>query len=722
MSLFTAKSLSVDDLMTALDQWVSWGWLRSVDRALVRWQLRQQPDTPAIVLLLTALASHQVGRGHVCLDLQALLRNAAVTLALPPERVRLTAAHQACLPERLLAQSLGTHDLQQFLQASLPALAAQIARYSSILLLADTRLYLRRYFDSEQRVAAAIRARLQPVSLTASAKSMPDVASQTSAEAAADAALRTGLQQLFDAPDAASRAAPASTPNSQPDWQRAACAIAARSRFSIITGGPGTGKTTTVVRLLALLQAQALQIGAPLRIKLAAPTGKAAARLTESIGRQRADLAVTAAVRDAIPTQVSTLHRLLGSLPDTRHFRHHAGNLLALDVLVIDEASMIDLDLMDSVLAALPPSARLVLLGDKDQLASVEAGAVLGELCRDADSGFYDSATLTWLSAVTEQSFTEAGLQTGSVATHALAQHTVMLRQSRRFGPNSGIGQLAQAVNRGDVIAAQALLARSLPDAQALALSETAQTQWLLTGDAARAATGYRQYLQVLQTQRPALIPGPNAAKSTPPATLEAALDTWAQAVLSAFDRFRLLCAVHDGPAGVDALNLRIAQALQRDGLLTAASGWYEGRPVMMTRNDYALGLMNGDIGIALFVPPDVPPEKPGAAAVLRVAFPRPGSSDGAASSLQWVLPSRLDGVVTVFAMTVHKAQGSEFEHTALLLPPQRSPVLTRELIYTGITRAQKVFTLLTSGEGIWEVAMTQRVQRASGLGRALLG
>ncbi|MES3041355.1 MAG: exodeoxyribonuclease V subunit alpha [Pseudomonadota bacterium] len=691
MSLFAAKSLSVDDLLTALDQWVIWGWLRSVDRALVRWQLRQQPDTPAIVLLLTALASHQVGRGHVCLDVQALLRNATGTLALPPERARLTAAHQACLPERLLAQSLGTHDLQQFLLASLPALATQIARYSSILLLADTRLYLRRYFDSEQRVASAIRARLQPL----------NIASDATSQTAADADLHDGLQQLFGHNDAVSQA--------MPDWQRAACAIAARGRFSIITGGPGTGKTTTVVRLLALLQAQALQAGAPLRIKLAAPTGKAAARLTESIGRQRADLAVTTTVRNAIPAQVSTLHRLLGSLPDTRHFRHHAGNLLALDVLVIDEASMIDLDLMDSVLAALPPSARLVLLGDKDQLASVEAGAVLGELCRDADGGFYDSATLAWLSAVTGQSFPGTGLQSGSQATHALAQHTVMLRQSRRFGPDSGIGQLAQALNRGDVIAAQALLARSLPDAQALALSETALTQWLITGDAARAAVGYRAYLQVLQAQRPAL--------NGSPAALEAAMDFWAHAVLRAFDRFRLLCAVHDGPAGVDTLNLRIAQALQREGLLSAASGWYEGRPVMMTRNDYALGLMNGDIGIALRVPSD----QPGQPEILRVAFPRPGSSDGEASTLQWVLPSRLDGAVTVFAMTVHKAQGSEFEHTALLLPPQRSPVLTRELIYTGITRAQKVFTLLTSGEGVWEMAMTQRVQRASGLGQALL-
>ncbi|MES2908252.1 MAG: exodeoxyribonuclease V subunit alpha [Pseudomonadota bacterium] len=695
MSLFTAKSLSVDDLMTALDQWVSWSWLRSVDRALVRWQLRQQPDTPAIVLLLTALASHQVGRGHVCLDLQALLRNAAGTLALPPERVRLTAAHQACLPEQLLAQSLGTHDLQAFLQASLPALAAQIAHYSGILLLADARLYLRRYFDSEQRVAAAIRARLQPLSLSA------DVAAQT----AIDADLHDGLQQLFGDSDAASPA--------MPDWQRAACAIAARGRFSIITGGPGTGKTTTVVRLLALLQTQVLQRGAPLRIKLAAPTGKAAARLTEAIGRQRADLAVPASVRDAIPSQVSTLHRLLGSLPDTRRFRHHAGNRLALDVLVIDEASMIDLDLMDSVLAALPPSARLVLLGDKDQLASVEAGAVLGELCRDAEGGFYDPATLAWLGVVTGQPFTataiQSGLQAGSQATHALAQHTIMLRQSRRFGPDSGIGQLAQAVNRGDVAAAQALLARSLPDAQALALNEAELTQWLLSGDAARTAVGYRDYLQVLQRQRPPLA-GLSATES------ESALDVWAHAVLRAFDRFRLLCAVHDGPAGVDTLNLRIAQALQRDGLLAAASGWYEGRPVMMTRNDYALGLMNGDIGIAL----RVPAETPGQADILRVAFPRHGGSDAEASSLQWVLPSRLDGAVTVFAMTVHKAQGSEFEHTALLLPPQRSPVLTRELIYTGITRAQQVFTLLTSSDGIWEVAMRQRVQRASGLRQTL--
>lgn len=698
MSLFTAKSLSVDDLLTALDQWVSWGWLRSVDRALVRWQLRQQPDTPVSVLLLTALASHQVGRGHVCLDLTALLRDATATLALPPERVRLTVAHQAYLPQQLLAQCLGTHDLQQLLLVSLPSLSDLLARFSCILHLVDERLYLRRYFDSEQHVAAAIHARLQPETL----------AVDQVMRSAADADLHQGLQQLF-APSEASK----QTSSNAPDWQRAACAIAARRRFSIITGGPGTGKTTTVVRLLALLQTQALQLGAPLRIKLAAPTGKAAARLTESIGRQRAALAVPAAVRDAIPSDVSTLHRLLGSLPDTRHFRYHAGNRLALDVLVIDEASMIDLDLMDSVLAALPPTARLVLLGDKDQLASVEAGAVLGELCRDAEGGYYDPTTLSWLSDITGQCFTDvvlnAGLKPGSNATHALAQHTVMLQQSRRFGPDSGIGRLAQAVNQGDVARAQAVLASQLPDVQELALTETERTQWLLDGDAGRCAVGYRAYLQVLQSERPTLI-GLTALEA------EQALNHWAQAVLHAFDRFRLLCAVHDGPAGVDALNLRIAQALQQEGLLSTASPWYEGRPVMMTRNDYALGLMNGDIGIALLVPSD----EVNQSAKLRVVFPRHGGGEGEATSMLWVLPSRLDEAVTVFAMTVHKAQGSEFEHTALLLPPQRSPVLTRELIYTGITRAQRVFTLLTSSDGIWQVAITQRVQRASGLRQAL--
>ncbi|HHK5494660.1 TPA: exodeoxyribonuclease V subunit alpha, partial [Pseudomonas aeruginosa] len=230
------------------------------------------------------------------------------------------------------------------------------------------------------------------------------------------------------------------------DWQKLACALAARGYFSLITGGPGTGKTTTVVRLLGLLQAPAVAAGQPLRIRLAAPTGKAAARLSESIGQQVRALPLAEDVLQAIPAEVTTLHRLLGSRPDTRHFRHHRDNPLALDVLVVDEASMIDLEMMASLLDALPPQARLILLGDKDQLASVEAGAVLGDLCRDAEEGWYSAETRAWLQRVSDETW--QGLREGSAQAHPLAQQTVMLRHSRRFGASSGIGRLARLVNR----------------------------------------------------------------------------------------------------------------------------------------------------------------------------------------------------------------------------------------------------------------------------------
>ncbi|MDV7214181.1 AAA family ATPase, partial [Azotobacter beijerinckii] len=206
------------------------------------------------------------------------------------------------------------------------------------------------------------------------------------------------------------------------DWQKLACALAARGSFSLITGGPGTGKTTTVVRLLALLQEPAQVAGQPLRIRLAAPTGKAAARLTESIGAQVASLNVDNSVKKAIPSEVTTLHRLLGSLPDSRHFRHHAGNPLPLDVLVVDEASMIDLEMMACLLDALPRHARLILLGDKDQLASVEAGALLGDLCRDAEGGFYSADTRAWLEAVGGETLADPALREGDGARQPLAQ------------------------------------------------------------------------------------------------------------------------------------------------------------------------------------------------------------------------------------------------------------------------------------------------------------
>ncbi|WP_145250068.1 exodeoxyribonuclease V subunit alpha [Pseudomonas oryzihabitans] len=656
-----------DDLFRLLELWVQRGWLRQVDRAFTGFLGELEPQGDSAVLLAAALASHQLGHGHVCLDLAATLRNPDAALSLPPEGDE---ARASLLPSQLLhGQTLEAW--QRALLAS-DLVDGDGSCPQRPLVLGGERLYLRRYWNYERAVAASLRQRL------ATHETLP-----------ADLAER--LDRLFPPdPDA----------GGEPDWQKLACALAVRGAFSIVTGGPGTGKTTTVVRLLALLQAPAVAAGRPLRIRLAAPTGKAAARLTESIGGQVSRLPVDEELRRHIPTGVTTVHRLLGSRPNTRHFRHHRGHPLPLDVLVVDEASMIDLEMMASLLAALPPRARLVLLGDKDQLASVEAGAVLGDLCRDAEAGRYSPATRAWLEAVSGQSLVRTPLAVGDDQADALAQQVVMLRRSRRFGAGSGIGQLARRVNAQDGQGAQqVLIDGGYADLHRVLLKgpeDRALERLVLEGRGR--ARGYRHYLEVLQGTRPQL----DTVLEDPAWTL------WAGQVLSAFDDFQLLCAVRKGPWGVEGLNLRIASALLAAGLLAGEHGWYEGRPVLVTRNDYSLGLMNGDIGITLCLPDATHPGRK----VLRVAFPRGDGSGG----LRFVLPSRLAAVETVFAMTVHKSQGSEFAHTALLLPEQLSPVLTKELVYTGITRARDDFTLIEARSGIFAEAVARRVRRVSGL------
>ena len=541
------------------------------------------------------------------------------------------------------------------------------------LVLAGQRLYLRRYWGFERRIDSALRERL--------------VASE-----ALPGDLPARLDQLFTTRDA------------QIDWQKLACALATRGAFSIVTGGPGTGKTTTVVRLLALLQAPAVEVGKPLRIRLAAPTGKAAARLTESISQQVQSLTVTAQVREKIPTEVTTVHRLLGSRPGTRHFRHHAGNPLPLDVLVVDEASMIDLEMMANLLDAMPAHARLVLLGDKDQLASVEAGAVLGDLCRDAEAGRYSPQTRAWLEQVSGESLAQSGLEEGSERAYPLAQQVVMLRHSRRFGQGSGIGQLARLVNSQSAEQARELLvAGTYSDLYSLPLrgeQDRALERLLLQGHGRGddGPQGYRHYLGVIHDTRPA---------GQAPAD-DVCWRQWARSVLQAFESFQLLCAVRKGAWGVEGLNQRVTHALFTAGLIESEDLWYEGRPVLMTRNDYGLGLMNGDIGIALRMPDDADSERQ----VLRVAFPRNDGKGG----VRFVLPSRLNDVETVYAMTVHKSQGSEFAHTALILPDALNPVLTKELIYTGITRAKHWFSLIEPRQGVFEEAVRRKVKRLSGL------
>ncbi|BBN52633.1 RecBCD enzyme subunit RecD [Pseudomonas chlororaphis subsp. aurantiaca] len=662
------------DLLLLLDRWVERGWLRALDKAFVGFLHELEPQGDPLVLMAAALTSHQLGHGHVCLDLFETLKEPDFALSLPPEGDLQSTA--AVLPSQVLATLDGAHWCKALAASRLVALAADQSEQARQrpLVLSGKRLYLRRYWAYERRIDNALRQRLA-----------------VQEETPADLAERLG--GLFGAAKATGPV----------DWQKLACALATRGAFSIITGGPGTGKTTTVVRLLALLQAPAVEAGKPLRIRLAAPTGKAAARLTESISLQVRSLSVDDSVREKIPSDVTTVHRLLGNRPGTRHFRHHAGNRLPLDVLVVDEASMIDLEMMANLLDALPVHARLVLLGDKDQLASVEAGAVLGDLCRDAEAGWYSPQTRRWLEAVGGEQLADSGLQEDSAGTHPLAQQVVMLRHSRRFGEGSGIGQLARWVNQQQAEEARRLLAaRSHADLYGLSLKgeqDRALERLLLEGHG-DGPQGYRHYLSLLRGQRPPV----DTALEDPRWT------AWARDVLQAFDQFQLLCAVRKGPWGVEGLNQRITAALFKARLIESDQQWYEGRPVLMTRNDYGLGLMNGDIGIALKLP-----EHEGAQdgrRVLRVAFPRNDGQGG----VRFVLPSRLNDVETVYAMTVHKSQGSEFAHTALILPEALNPVLTKELIYTGITRAKDWFSLIEPRAGVFEEAVRRKVKRLSGL------
>ncbi|HET8744517.1 MAG TPA: exodeoxyribonuclease V subunit alpha [Ramlibacter sp.] len=642
-----------------LESWVAAGWLRELDAVFAAFLAREAEDADPLLLLGAALVSHQLGRGHVALALDAVVKDAADALAIPPEDER--EAAEPIAPAALL-QGVSLADWQRALAD--PRLVAP-GEGSTPLVLEGTRLYLRRFWQHEQSVRAGIEQRL-----AAEEAWSPQALGQA----------RLALDELFVRDDA--------TPN--PDWQKIACAVALRTRFSIVTGGPGTGKTTTVVRLLALLQHLALsgQDGSArrLRIRLAAPTGKAAARLNASIanavaGLRLARLPAGEAVRQAIPTEVSTVHRLLGSFGGTRRFRHDAGNPLPLDVLVLDEASMVDLETMAAVIAALPARARLVLLGDKDQLASVEAGNVLGELCARADAGHYRPATREWLESLTGE---RIPAELVDVQGEPLDQGVVKLRHSWRFGAASGIGRLAEAVNEGNTARAQQILHAGHDDLAWLELDARDAMLRRLVLD------GYRQYLA-----RVAQAPASEAPRE--------AFDAWAREVLQAYGSFQLLCAVRRGPYGVEGLNDRIAALLHAEKLTASATGWYAGRPVMVTRNDYALGLMNGDVGITLPLP------VPGEARTLpRVAF------EGSDGGIRWILPSRLPAVETVFAMTVHKSQGSEFGHAALLLPQEASRVLTRELVYTGITRAKNRFTLAVpaGAQHVLESALARRTRQ----------
>ena len=499
------------------------------------------------------------------------------------------------------------------------------------------------------------------------------------------------------------------------NWQKVAAAVALSRRFTVISGGPGTGKTTTVAKLLAAMVEQSLGenngefINLPI-IKLVAPTGKAAARLTESIGKAIEQLPISPEVKNNIPTESSTLHRLLGAIPNRAEFRHNRNNPLHLDILVVDEASMVDLSMMYKLVDALPDHARLILLGDKDQLASVEAGAILGDICSFTESGYSSSqgaliASLTGFEALNKVS---------KLAKHpSIADSLCMLQKSYRFDARSGIGQLAKAINMGSSHQVDKVFYAGFDDIENHMLSSDSYNLMLRT-----LVTEYGRYLNKIDEPLDAI---PLNIGEKEPATDEfnvirkeqelrvKAQDQKAKSVLELFSQCRLLCAIREGDFGVSGLNHRIEKALAARRLIQPNNDelWYHGRPVMVTRNDHGLGLYNGDIGICMLDATD--DSREGEAARLKVYFELP---DGSVKS---ILPSRVPDHETAYAMTIHKSQGSEFDLTLMILPPEFSPILTRELIYTGITRA-KSRLMMFSDTGVLKRGIKVRTERMSGL------
>lgn len=424
-------------------------------------------------------------------------------------------------------------------------------------------------------------------------------------------------------------------PLNKDSGQQKAVDLARERALTIICGGPGTGKTTTVVAILAGLLQDATRLRLP-SVALAAPTGKAAMRLAEAVAKSLAHQQLAEEVRRAVPTTASTVHRLLGVRRGSPRFLHNRDNPLGWDIIVVDEASMIDLALMSKLVDSVKPGARLILLGDKDQLASVESGAVLADL-----------------------------------VSH-LPTNTVELTTTYRF--DQGIKRLAEAIKAGNGERVWQLLQQG--EEESVALLEEREVGML-----------GRRYEAIFSALQGAGSPDPAG-------------------VLAALNRFRILCALQHGRRGVVAVNHQIELFLAGCGFAIRPGTWYPVRPVLITRNDYGLGLFNGDIGVCLHHPDS---------GELRVWFER---TEG---GLRSFAPSRLPECQTVYAMTIHKSQGSEFEEVAVLLPEEDSRILGRELLYTAVTRARKK-VLVLSGEEVLHLTVSRTVERYGGLGDFLGG
>jgi len=581
-----------------------------------------------------AFAARAPRLGHVCVDLRT---------------IRLTASRDLDLPTDI--DALPWPDPEAWLDEMTQS---PVVGEGNPLYLAGSNLYLNRLWFDECEVAKELLAR--------AGTEVVDV----------DVALlRAGLSQLFreDDPEAA-----------DPDHlQPLAAAAAVLRRVSVIAGGPGTGKTTTVARLLGLLDQQAVvhSIEPPL-IALAAPTGKAALRLEEAVRNEATELGLDPGIVERLLTlRGTTLHRLLGRTGgDRTRFRHNRTNPLRHDVVVVDETSMVALSMMARLLEALRPDARLIIVGDPEQLASVEAGAVLGDIVGPASRGPCMSlAVRKHLEEAT--GYPVPGTETA--ARSPIGDGVVVLRHVRRH--KGAIARFARAVQAGDADTALAELA-----------ADDSNVMWLALDPSDPATQGQ---LGVIH----------DCAVESGRTVIEAARDGDAGAALDALEGFRLLCAHRRGPEGVKAWTGHIERWLEAEVEgFAAGEGWYLGRPLIVTENDYSLDLFNGDIGVV--VKGEIRP--------MEAAFRR-------GDTVLPVSTGRLAAVDTVYAMTVHKSQGSQFDVVAFILPSSDSRVLTRELLYTAATRARKRL-ILVGTEDLLRTAIDRPITRASGLRRALWG
>jgi len=580
-------------------------------------------DAPELSLA-AALVSSYTRKGHICLDLSSMAGKPLLETMKEGNSIVCPQLNHWCgrLRESMVVGTPG--------------------QYKPLILNDRCRLYLFRYWDYQQKLTDFIKRHVREDGEDIHISSMKE-----------------RLKRLF----------PTNEPEEM-DWQKVAAVTAAMKPFCVVSGGPGTGKTTTVAKILALL----LELADPeiLRITLAAPTGKAAARLQETLMRAKETLHCQDQIKEAIPEEASTIHRLLGSIPGSPYFRHDKNNRLPVDVVVVDEASMVDLALLSKLIQALPSHARLILLGDKDQLASVEAGAVLGDICNTGNTHSYSRRFCMDLKKIT--GYEIMSNPDGDDASD-IQDCIVQLPKSYRFVRDSGIDAVSRAVNAGNGDLAISLLKED----------RSAGVEWK---DLPRAKA-------LAQDMRDKIIQGfGNYLRANEP-----------RQIFYLFEQFRILCAVREGPYGVAAINFLVEQILKEEKIIEPEKRWYRGRPVLITTNDYNLRLFNGDMGIVL---PD--PEEDND---LRTFFP---AADG---TLRKFHPLRLPEHETVYAMTVHKSQGSEFASVLLVLPDRESPVLTRELIYTGITRAKESVEVWGT-EDVFRLAISRSIERSSGLRDAL--